>query len=212
MLVVTLTQSLLGFTLLAAVVAVTPGLDTVLVLRQALRSGRPSAFAAAAGICLGALVWGIAAAAGVAALFVASQVAYAALRWAGVAFLLYLAWSYLRAAFRGEAAHADLASGSVDSPREAFVKGLLTDLLNPKMAVFYLTVLPLFLPAGYAPVLAGAVLAGVHALVAFGWFTAIILSAHAVRGFLTSRRGARVIDGAAGVAMLGFGLVLGLER
>jgi len=212
MLAVTLAQSLLGFTLLAAVVAVTPGLDTVLVLRQALRSGRRSAFAAAAGICLGALVWGIAAAAGVAALFVASQVAYAALRWAGVAFLLYLAWSYLRAALRGEAAHTDLASGSVDSPREAFVKGLLTDLLNPKMAVFYLTVLPLFLPAGYAPVLAGAVLAGVHALVAFGWFTVIIFSAHAVRGFLTSRRGARVIDGAAGAAMLGFGLVLGLER
>jgi threonine/homoserine/homoserine lactone efflux protein len=209
---VTLTQSLLGFTLLAAVVAVTPGLDTVLVLRQALRSGRRSAFAAAAGICLGALVWGIAAAAGVAALFVASEVAYAALRWAGVAFLLYLAWSYLRAALRGEAAHADLASGPVDSPREAFVKGMLTDLLNPKMAVFYLTVLPLFLPAGYAPVLAGAVLAGVHALVAFCWFTVIILSAHAVRGFLTSRRGARVIDGAAGAAMLGFGVVLGLER
>ncbi|HEY3410459.1 MAG TPA: LysE family translocator, partial [Propionicimonas sp.] len=160
----------------------------------------------------GALVWGVAAAAGVAALFIASQVAYAALRWAGVAFLLYLAWSYLRAAFRGEAAHADLASGSVDSPREAFVKGMLTDLLNPKMAVFYLTVLPLFLPAGYAPVLAGAVLAGVHAMVAFCWFTVIILSAHAVRGFLTSRRGARVIDGAAGAAMLGFGLVLGLER
>ncbi len=208
----TLTQSLLGFTLLAAVVTVTPGLDTVLVLRQALRSGRRSAFAAATGICLGALVWGIAAAAGVAALFVASQVAYAVLRWAGVAFLLYLALSYLRAAIRGGAGHTDLASGSVDTPREAFVKGMLTDLLNPKMAVFYLTVLPLFLPAGYAPVLAGAVLAGVHALVAFAWFTVIIFSAHAVRGFLTSRRGARVIDGAAGVAMLGFGLVLGIER
>jgi len=139
-------------------------------------------------------------------------VAYTALRWAGVAFLLYLAWSYLRAAFRGGPAHTDLGPGGVDTPREAFVKGLLTDLLNPKMAVFYLTVLPLFLPAGYPPVLAGALLAGVHVLVAFAWFTVIILSAHAVRGFLTSRRGARTIDGAAGVAMLGFGLVLGLER
>jgi threonine/homoserine/homoserine lactone efflux protein len=207
-----LAQSLLGFTLLAAVVAVTPGLDTVLVLRQALRAGRRTAFAAAAGICVGALVWGVAAAAGVAALFVASQVAYTALRWAGVVFLLYLAWTYLRSAAQGELAHADLGSAPADSAREAFVKGMLTDLLNPKMAVFYLTVLPLFLPSGYPPVLAGAVLAGVHALVAFAWFTVVILSAHAVRGFLTSRRGARVIDGSAGVAMLGFGLVLGLER
>lgn len=208
----TLAQSLLGFTALAAVVAVTPGLDTVLVLRQALRAGRRTAFAAAAGIGLGALLWGIAAAAGIAALFVASEVAYSVLRWAGVAFLAYLAWSYLRAAVRGDVTHPDLASGAVDSAREAFVKGLLTDLLNPKMAVFYLTVLPLFLPAGIPPVLAGAVLAGVHVLVAFAWFTVVILGAHAVRGFLTSRRGARVIDGAAGTAMLGFGLVLGLER
>jgi threonine/homoserine/homoserine lactone efflux protein len=208
---VTLAQSLLGFTLLAVVVTVTPGLDTVLVLRQALRSGRRTAFAAAAGICVGALVWGVAAAAGVAALFVASQVAYTALRWAGVAFLLYLAWGYLRSAARGEVS-ADLTSGTVDSVREAFAKGLLTDLLNPKMAVFYLSVLPLFLPAGYPPVMAGAALAGLHALVAFCWFTVVILTAHAVRGFLTSRRGARTIDGAAGLAMLGFGLVLGLER
>lgn len=208
----TLAQSLLGFTLLAAVVTVTPGLDTVLVLRQALRSGRRTAFAAAAGICLGALIWGIAAAAGVAALFVASQLAYTVLRWAGVAFLLYLALTYLRAAFGNGRPHADLASGSVDTVREAFARGVLTDLLNPKMAVFYLTVLPLFLPLGYAPVLAGAILAGVHALVAFAWFTVVILGAHAVRGFLSSRRGARVVDGAAGVAMLGFGLVLGLER
>jgi threonine/homoserine/homoserine lactone efflux protein len=208
---VTLAQSLLGFTLLAAVVAVTPGLDTVLVLRQALRSGRRPALAAAAGICLGALVWGMAAAAGVAALFVASQVAYAVLRWAGVAFLGYLAFTYLRSAMRG-GAHADLNAGAVDSPREAFVKGVLTDLLNPKVAVFYLTVLPLFLPAGYAPVLAGALLAGVHALISFAWFAVVIVAAHSIRGFLTSRRGARVVDGAAGTAMLGFGLVLGLER
>jgi len=209
---VTLAQSVLGFTLLAAVLSVTPGLDTVLVLRQALRGGRRTAFAAAAGIGLGALVWGIAAAAGIAALFVASQLAYTALRWAGVVFLLYLAWTYLRSAFRGGQSPTDLTAGSVYTVREAFVKGLLTDLLNPKMAVFYLTVLPLFLPAGYPPVLAGAILAGVHVLVAFTWFTFLILGAHAVRGFLTSRRGTRVIDGSAGVAMLGFGLVLGLER
>lgn len=209
---VTLPQAMLGFTILAAVVTVTPGLDTVLVLRLALRGGRRPAFAAAAGICLGALIWGIAAAAGVAALFVASQVAYQVLRWAGVAFLLYLAWGFLRSAWRGERAPADLSDGSMDTSREAFVRGLLTDLLNPKMAAFYLTVLPLFLPAGYAPALAGAVLAGIHALVAFAWFTVLTLGAHALRGFLASRRGARVIDGAAGTAMLGFGVALGLER
>lgn len=230
----TLTQAVFGFALLAAVVTVTPGLDTVLVLRQALRGGRRTAFAAAAGICSGALLWGMAAAAGLAALFVASQTAYAVLRWAGVAFLLYLGYGYLRSAARGGLPHTDLSTAAstwihrssvssrgkpgmavdlaADSAREAFVKGLLTDLLNPKMAVFYLTVLPLFLPSGHAPVVVGSLLAGVHALMAFGWFTVVTLGAHAIRRFLDTRRGARVIDGAAGLAMVGFGVALGLER
>lgn len=207
----TLAQSLLGFVALAAVVAVTPGLDTVLVLRQSLRSGRASAFAAAAGICVGALLWGIAAAAGVAALFVASPVAAGLLRWAGVAFLVYLAVSYLRSAWRGPVA-VDTSDPAPDAPSRAFLKGLLTDLLNPKMAVFYLTVLPLFLPSGYPPALAGAMLAGVHAVVAMAWFVVVIVAAGSVRGFVESRRGARLVDGLAGVAMLGFGAVLGLER
>jgi threonine/homoserine/homoserine lactone efflux protein len=205
-------QSLLGFTLLAAVVALTPGLDTILVLRQALRANRRTAFAAAGGIGVGALIWGMVAAAGVAALFVASQVAYSALRWAGVVFLVYLAWGYLRAAWRGEGGAAELGAGEVDTARKAFAKGLLTDLLNPKMAVFYVTVLPLFLPTGYPPVVSGVILAGVHVAVAMVWFTVVILAAHRVRGFLMSRIGVRVVDGTAGLAMLGFGVALGLER
>ncbi|MCB0912603.1 MAG: LysE family translocator [Propionibacteriaceae bacterium] len=208
----TLAQSLLGFTLLAAVVTVTPGLDTVFVLRQALRAGRRTAFAAAAGIGVGALVWGIAAAAGVAALLVASELAFTVLRWAGVAFLAYLAFTYLRSALRGDLPNTDLGAPAADSAREAFVKGVLTDLLNPKVGVFYLTVLPLFLPAGYPPVAIGALLAGVHVLMGMVWFTGVILGAHAVRGFLTSRRGGRVVDGVAGLATLGFGVALGLER
>ena len=207
----TLAQSLLGFALLAAVVTITPGLDTVLVLRQALRGRRSSAFAAAVGICFGTLVWGVAAATGLGALFVASETAHTVLKWAGVAFLLYLAYSYLRSAIRGDA-HYDYSAGTPDSARDAFTKGLLTNLLNPKIAIFYVTVLPLFLPAGYPPALVGALLAGSHAVLGIAWFTLVILSAHALRGFLTSGRGPRIIDGAAGTAMLGFSLVLGLER
>ena len=70
------------------------------------------------------------------------------------------------------------------------------------------------LPAGALklPENGGALLAGVHVLMGMAWFTIVILGAHAVRGFLTSRRGGRVVDGVAGVAMLGFGVALGLER
>jgi threonine/homoserine/homoserine lactone efflux protein len=193
------------------VLTITPGLDTVFVLRQALRSGRASAFAAAAGVCSGTLVWGVAAAAGVAALFVASQVAFTALRWAGIAYLCWLGFTYLRSAWRGDATSSDDVPVA-DSPARAAAKGLLTTLTNPKMAVFYLTVLPLFLPSGYPPALAGAMLAGLHAVLGMAWFAVVILAARAVRGFLASRRGARITDGVAGVAMLGFAAALGFER
>ena len=92
------------------------------------------------------------------------------------------------------------------------MKGLLTNLLNPKIAVFYVTVLPLFLPAGYPPAAIGALLAGIHAVLGMVWFTVVILGANALRGFLTAGRGPRIIDAAAGTAMLGFSVVLGLEH
>lgn len=208
-----LTHSVLGFTLMAAVVTLTPGLDMVLVLRQSLRGRRPVAFATAAGICLGALLWGVAAAAGLAALFVASEAAYNVLRYAGVAYLLWLGWGYLRSAWRGDGLGeiADLPVEDVGMAA-AFGKGLLTDLLNPKMAVFYLTLLPLFLPAGYHPVLVGTLLAGIHAVMAMLWFTVVILSAHALKRFLTHGRGAQVVDGVAGTAMIAFGVGLALEH
>jgi threonine/homoserine/homoserine lactone efflux protein len=78
--------------------------------------------------------------------------------------------------------------------------------------VFYLTVLPLFLPAGYPPALAGAMLALLHAIIGMVWFVVVILAARSVRGFLNSRRGVRVVDGTAGAAMLGFAVALGVER
>lgn len=208
----TLAQAVLGFALLAALMTITPGLDTVFVLRQALRGGPRPAFAAAAGIGLGVVFWGVAAAAGVAALFVASQVAYNMLRWAGVAFLLYLAFNYLRSAWRGDSPSLEVADTAVDKPGEAFMKGLLTDLLNPKIAVFYLSVLPLFLPAGYPPAAIGALLALIHGAMGMTWFTVVILAAGPMRGYLTSRRGGRIVDATAGVAMAGFAAVLGFER
>lgn len=210
---VELGQAVFAFSLMAAVVVLTPGLDVMLVLRQSLRGERSVALATGAGICLGALLWGIAAAAGLGALFVASQTAYAVVRWAGVVYLAWLAFGYFRAALRAEPALGDdTAAAKPGSAWEGFITGLLTDLLNPKMAVFYLTVLPLFLPAGYPPVLIGSLLAGIHAAEAMLWFVVIIVAAQSVRGFLNSRRGARVVDSCAAVAMLGFSAGLALEH
>lgn len=205
-------EAVLQFGILTALLAITPGLDTVLVLRQVLRGGRGPAWAASLGVGLGTLVWGVAAAAGLTAILMASQWAYQVLHWAGVGFLCWLGISYLRQAWRGTSPSLQELSGPADSAAQAFTKGLLTNLLNPKMAAFYLTVLPLFLPAGYPPVLAGALLAGLHVSIAMVWFGVIILAGGQARRFLATPTGTRAVDATAGVAMIGFGVTLGLDR
>src|SRR5687768_15242147 len=121
-------------------------MDTALVLRTAAARGvRPAAFAAM-GICLGLLVWGLAAAVGLSALIAASTLAYTVLKWAGAAYLLYLGLKLIlkpRDAFAGE---AQSRAGQSRAGRGSFVQGLLSNLLNPKVGVFYVTFFPQFMP------------------------------------------------------------------
>ena len=87
-------------------------------------------------------------------------------------------------------------------------RGLLTNLLNPKVAAFYLAVLPQFLVVGVAPAAMGALLAAIHGLESMIWFTALILAASAIRGYLQRRAVVRTIDGITGTALIGFGAAL----
>ncbi|HSZ52262.1 MAG TPA: LysE family transporter, partial [Caulobacteraceae bacterium] len=127
----TIAQSLIAFVLAAGLVTVTPGLDTALVLRAAASEGRKPGAWAAVGVGAGCLIWGGAVALGLTALLAASTAAYALLRWAGAAYLLYLGVQLLlkpRSALQIEAAPS--AAG------HPFRRGLLTNLLNPKVGVF----------------------------------------------------------------------------
>jgi threonine/homoserine/homoserine lactone efflux protein len=134
-------RALLAFAAFAAVVTITPGLDTMLVVRTAAVSGRRAAFASAGGIMLGCLAWAVASALGITALLAASRVGYEVLRWAGVAYLCFLG---VRTLWR----HRRPATSEAAGPRpersagRAFRVGLTTNLLNPKVGVFYLSVLP----------------------------------------------------------------------
>jgi threonine/homoserine/homoserine lactone efflux protein len=206
-----LTHAVLSFALLGALLTITPGLDTALVLRSAVTMGRGPAFATALGINAGALIWGAAAAVGVSALLTASATGYLILRVAGAAYMLYLGVRMIVGAVRrpGEVAAA---------PREprtptvwnTFGRGLLTNLLNPKIGAFYVAVLPQFIPAGASPLGVGLLLALVHDAEGLIWFTAIITGARALRGFLSRRRVQRAVDGGTGAVLVGFGLELGL--
>jgi threonine/homoserine/homoserine lactone efflux protein len=191
-----------AFAIFAAVLAITPGLDTMLVLRTAALGGRRAGLAAVAGIALGCLVWAVASALGVTAVLAASRLAFEVLRWAGVVYLCYLG---VRALLRKSTVEPLPPAGGIRS-------GLTTNLLNPKVGVFYLSVMPQFLPAGL-PVFAGSLLLGaIHIGLGAVWLSLLVLVSHRAAGLLKRPTVRRRLEQLSGVVFLGFGLRLALER
>ncbi|WIM97098.1 LysE family translocator [Actinoplanes oblitus] len=205
-----LTHAVLSFALLGALLTITPGLDTALVLRSAVTMGRGPAFATALGVNVGALTWGAAAAVGVSALLTASTVAYTALRVAGAAYMIFLGVRMIRAAVRAAPIESAAPGPAAPTWWSTFGRGLLTNLLNPKVGAFYVAVLPQFIPPDTSPLGVGLLLALVHDLEALVWFALIIFGAQAARGVLARRSVRRSVDAGTGVVLLGFGLRLGL--
>ena len=141
------THSLGLFAATVFVVNATPGVDLMLTLTRTLRYGVAGGIAAALGVTVGCVVHALAAALGLAALLAASSAAFALVKWAGAAYLLWLAWGMLRSSFATDG--AVLAVAPTERPGRAvlFRQGLLTNLLNPKVALFFLALLPQFIAA-----------------------------------------------------------------
>jgi threonine/homoserine/homoserine lactone efflux protein len=204
---VSLTTAVLGFAVVAAALTVTPGLDTALVLRSAVIGRRRQAAATALGIVAGLFVWGAAAAAGISALLTASQVAYDVLRFAGAAYLVWFGTRLLHRALR-PAPQADDVEAAGRSHWRAARLGLITNLLNPKVGVFYVALLPQFVPAGSDPLAVGLLLAAVHAALSLAWFALLVALAGVLGRRLRSPRTVRTVDGVTGGLLVGFGIGL----
>jgi threonine/homoserine/homoserine lactone efflux protein len=205
----TVASSLVAFTLAAALLAVTPGVDTAMVLRTATVEGAKRAAFAAAGICAGCLLWGAAVALGVGALIVASTIAFDVLRFAGAAYLAYLGVRLLlrpRASFE--------PAPSTETPSTSALswgaRGLLTNLLNPKVGVFYVTLLPQFVPAGVDVASFTFLLAAIHVALSLVWFAALIAAAVPLGRALRRPRVVRALDRVTGLVFLAFGAKLAL--
>jgi threonine/homoserine/homoserine lactone efflux protein len=206
----------LAFLGIAALVIVTPGPDTALTIRNTLSGGRPAGLGTALGVAAGQAVWTVAASAGVAALLVASRPAFTALKWAGAAYLAWLGIQALWAAVRPgiEVLRADDRSGPVRRlpPAAAFRQGVLSNLGNPKMAVFFTGLLPPFAPVGAPAFLALLALGLLFCAMTLVWL-AVYAALVARAGDVLRRLGVRrVIEAVTGVALLTLGGRLALER
>src|SRR6266540_3444495 len=145
-----MTRDLAAFFAVAAVVIVTPGQDTALTIRNSLRGGRPAGAFTALGVAAGQTAWTLATSAGLAALLVASEPAFVALRFVGAAYLVYLGAESLRNALRRRRPALGVRSGRTLRRATAFRQGAISNLGNPKMAVFFTSLLPQFAPPGHA--------------------------------------------------------------
>lgn len=182
--------AILSFCVAALLLTLTPGLDTALVLRTAAVEGPRKGMVAGAGITLGVLVWGLAAAAGLGSLATLSSLAYQALRIAGALYVLWLGARMVWSAYQTLRHHKSPDKVSAETAHQPnwFIRGLTTNLLNPKVGLFYASFLPQFLPKDHlAPaglIAFGAGLALIHCAFGLAFFALITSAAARASRFL----------------------------
>lgn len=202
-------ERLLAFLAVTLAVVMIPGPDMALITRNVMRHGRGSGFATSFGVCTGILGWGIAAAVGVATILATSAALFTALKVAGAIYLVYLGIATLR--------QRDLAPGGPDvrasSPpwHVGWTQGLLSALLNPKLGVFFLTLLPQFIqPGDDAPVRA-VQLAVLFDVIGLAWLLAFTLMLGAMGSALRRSGPQRVIRMATGTVLVALGVRVATE-
>ncbi len=201
-------MQLLGFVLVAALVIVTPGQDTALTIRNTLAGARRAGVATAAGVSAGQAVWTLATSVGLAAVIAASEPVFRAVKLAGAAYLVLLGLQSLRDALRRRTRASERAEPSVRTT-QAFRQGLLSNLGNPKMAVFFTSLLPQFGGESFAALLA---LGLAFCAMTFAWLSAYAAAVAKVGDVLRRPAIRRVVDAIVGAVLVGLGLRLATER
>lgn len=201
------------FVVTGLVLNLTPGADTLLVVSRTAAGGWRQGAAAALGIQLGCLVHAVAAALGVAALLAASPLAFRVLTWAGAAYLVWLGLQMLRAAFKPALPRAVReAPAAASSLRGAFAQGVLTNVLNPKVGLFFLAFVPQFIDAAApSPLAAFLALALVFDLTGGTWLLIVAALTARLRGAVAPHVG-RWLNGLGGALFLGLAWRLAVDR
>jgi threonine/homoserine/homoserine lactone efflux protein len=200
--------ALATFSVAAVLIILFPGPDTLVVLRAIVRGGRSRGLATAAGILTGLTVWIGVAALGLAAVLRASEVAYDVLRIAGACYLTWLGVQSLRAVRRGSTSPDDGRRGIVGT---GFVAGLVTNLLNPKVGVFFVTFLPGFVPGGYPVGLTSLLFGAVFVLLTVAYYVVLLAFASRLTEWMRTPRVRRRLDAITGTVLVGFGVRLAAE-
>ncbi len=206
-------QHLWLFLVGSLVITLVPGADMALVTRQVLTRGSAAAQATIGGNISGLVVHATALGVGLSALLVASATAYTTVKLAGAAYLVFLGLQSLRQARRTRSADGEAAPRLVRTPRgNAFLQGLISTVLNPKPALFFLSYLPQFVDRRHSFALQVALLAGIHILIGLSWLTLYAWLVSRLKAAITRPHVKAAMERISGVVLVALGLRVALER
>lgn len=207
-------QQLWTYLLAITVLTLTPGVDTLLVIRNTTRGGFRDGAISSFGICSGLFIHAIVSAVGISLILLQSAMAFSLLKFAGAGYLIWLGGASLRKAFseKGGLAGASTTSGVDFKVRRSFLEGFLSNVLNPKTIVFYMAFLPQFIdPAGSA-LQQSLFLAGLHFMIAMIWQSLLSLLVKQTRSWLMQGRAGKILDGLSGSILMLLGIKLAFDR
>lgn len=200
------------FLLAITLLTMTPGVDTFMVIRNALRGGWRDGFLTSFGICCGLFVHATVSAAGLSMILLGSAQAFTMLKLAGALYLTWLGFQSLRSAWRAKGMPLSDTRRLKVSPRVSLQEGFLSNVLNPKPIVFYMAFLPQFIDPSQSPLGQSLFMAGLHFTIANLWQGALVLLVSRASRWLARPSVARSLDGVAGLLLLGFGTKLALSQ
>lgn len=199
------------FLILSLFVVMSPGIDTALITKRTIADGRTDGYKMGLGITAGSLVHTFAAAFGLSAILMQSAAAFEVIKYAGAVYLIYLGLSSFISLKRKKNSDIETEVKS-DMKKSAFKQGLLSNVLNPKVAMFFLTFLPQFVKAGENAQQQLIIMGIIYTLLSIFWFFLYVYFINYMREWLMSPKVQRVMDKATGAVLIGFGLKLALDK
>lgn len=198
-----------AFLIAITILTLTPGLDTALVIRNSSRSGYVDGCVTSLGICSGLFVHAIFSAIGISAILLQSAELFQIVKWIGAAYLIWLGFTSLRAIYRGNNNLAvDEVNKTAHSYKRSLREGFLSNVLNPKTAIFYLAFLPQFIDLNHSPVTQSLIMAGIHFTIAMIWQCSLAFAINSAKKLFKSPKVMNWMEGVTGTVLILLGAKL----
>ena len=207
-------QLLATYLIAVTLLTITPGVDTLLVIRNAARGGWRDGMLSSLGICSGLFVHALVSAVGISVILLQTSWAFNGLKLCGAAYLVWLGLNNWRNVFdrtQAEFAGAIAVGSHPFKPLRSLQEGFLSNVLNPKTAVFYMAFLPHFINPAESAMLQSLALAGLHFVIAMLWQCALALAVNRAKLLLQQPRVGRVFGGLTGTLLIGLGIKLAVD-